>query len=202
MLQLWNKFYIEGFFLALKQNIEYVKESLNSQEQFLGNLIKGEKFFKKHKVTIITIIILFLAYISFTYINNHSKSHNLKVSNEAYQELMKNPDNKEAQELLEKTNLNLYSLFLYHNLDNEEALKKIMNEEKLNETLSDFYNFESSLKSKDGFMEDYVNLIQAFKALQSDKKEDAKAYLMKIPLSSELFTIANSYMHLLNGSEK
>lgn len=188
--------------MALKQNIEYVKESLNSQEQFLGNLIKGEKFFKKHKVTIITIIILFLAYISFTYINDHSKAHNLKVSNEAYQELMQNSDNKEAQELLKKTNLNLYSLFLFHNLDDKEALEKIMNEEKLNETLSDFYNFETALKSKDNFMEDYVNLMQAFQALKSDKKDEAKNYLMKIPLSSELFPTANSYMHLINGSEK
>lgn len=188
--------------MALKQNIEYVKESLNSQEQFLGNLIKGEKFLKKNKITIIAIVILFLIYILFNYASNHSKAHNLKVSNEAYIQLMQNPNDEKLLEVLKNSNLNLYSLFMFHNVGDEEVLKNLIDEPKLDPILSDFFEFDVNLKSKDGFMDDYVNLIEGFKFLKNNDIEQAKTSFLKIPLSSDLFEISNSYMHLVSGSEK
>ena len=39
--------------MAIKDDIDSIKEELNTQEQFLENIIKSERFFKKYKKIII-----------------------------------------------------------------------------------------------------------------------------------------------------
>ena len=38
--------------MSIKENVDYVKEELNSQEKFLESFVKGERFYKKYRTLI------------------------------------------------------------------------------------------------------------------------------------------------------
>ena len=55
--------------MAIKDDIDSIKEELNTQEQFLENIIKSERFFKKYKKIIIAIAVLGVVSTAGYYIN-------------------------------------------------------------------------------------------------------------------------------------
>lgn len=79
----------KGYPLALKENLDAVKQELGSEEQFLESMIKGERFFKKYKFPIIggvgLVIALGIGYAVMTSVN----ASNLEASNKAYLALLK-----------------------------------------------------------------------------------------------------------------
>ena len=55
--------------MAIKDDIDSIKEELNTQEQFLENIIKSERFFKKYKKIIIGAVVLGIVGAAGYYIN-------------------------------------------------------------------------------------------------------------------------------------
>ena len=55
--------------MAIKDDIDSIKEELNTQEQFLENIIKSERFFKKYKKIIIAVAVLGVVSTAGYYIN-------------------------------------------------------------------------------------------------------------------------------------
>ncbi len=114
--------------LGTKENIEYIKNELSNEEKFLESVIKAEKFYKKHKKKIVGIFMA-LVIASAGYVGYEMKvEHDLRVSNEAYQKLLQNPDDKEALQTLQSKNEKLYHLFLYQQAvkkKDKDALQKI-----------------------------------------------------------------------------
>ena len=114
--------------MGAKENIEYIKQELSSEEKFLESVIKVEKFYKKHKKAIVAgaaaVLIAGVGYIAY----EMKVEYDLRLSNEAYQELLKNPSNKEALQTLQAKNEKLYHLFLYQQAvkaKDKAALQKI-----------------------------------------------------------------------------
>ncbi len=99
--------------LGTKENIEYIKKELSSEEKFLESIIKAEKFYKKYKKPLIGLaaaaVILALGYVGW----QMKAEHDLEVSNRAYTALLQNPQDKEALEILKSKNPKLYQLYLY-----------------------------------------------------------------------------------------
>ncbi len=114
--------------MGTKENIEYIKNELSNEEKFLESVIKAEKFYKKHKKKIVGIFMA-LVIASAGYVGYEMKvEHDLRVSNEAYQKLLQNPDDKEALQTLQSKNEKLYHLFLYQQAvkkKDKDALQKI-----------------------------------------------------------------------------
>ena len=42
--------------MSIKENVDYIKEELSSQEKFLENFVKGERFYKKYKTLMFAFI--------------------------------------------------------------------------------------------------------------------------------------------------
>ena len=59
--------------MAIKDDIDSIKEELNTQEQFLENIIKSERFFKKYKKIIIGAVVLGIVGSAGYYINGALK---------------------------------------------------------------------------------------------------------------------------------
>jgi len=99
--------------LGTKENIEYIKKELSSEEKFLESIIKAEKFYKKYKKPLIGLaaaaVILAIGYVGW----QMKVEHDLEVSNKAYLRLLQNPQDKEALEVLKSKNPKLYQLYLY-----------------------------------------------------------------------------------------
>ena len=101
--------------MSIKENMDYVKSELSTQEKFIESLVRVEGVYKKNKKIIYTIIavvvVIFISYKISGYINEQ----NLIKSNLAYDRLLKNPDDKESLSILKSTNNNLYEVYRLSN---------------------------------------------------------------------------------------
>ena len=74
--------------MAVKDNINYIKSEISSQEQFLESAIKGERFFRKNKKFFIIIsIVLIIAIIGYGISNAMEQSAKAEL-NIAYNSLL------------------------------------------------------------------------------------------------------------------
>lgn len=182
--------------MAIKENLEYVKGELNSQEQFLENAIKGELFFKKHKLKIISIFVVgalaLSVYGGITYVKNQ----NIKKANQYYSSLQKNSKNVEAKNDLIKLDPSLFALFAFSNFE-KSGSKEFLNEAlklEIDPTLKDILLFANNPKNDD-FMPEYANLLNGFKLLKAGKIKEARNEFFKIPQDSPLQEIVRSLNH-------
>ncbi|SMC09366.1 tetratricopeptide repeat protein [Nitratiruptor tergarcus] len=145
--------------MSTKDNIEYIKKELDSEEKFLESVIKAEKFYKKHKKKITALVVLvvigFLGYVGY----DMMKTHNLEVSNAAYNSLLQNPQDKEALQTLKNKNPKLYALYIYQKAiekNDIEALQKIANGD--DRVLGDLAKYHIAVIKKDSkALERYAN---------------------------------------------
>ena len=88
-----------------------VKEQLKQDEQLLVSVFKLEKFVNKYKKHLIIAAVILLAYVIGKVSYNYIKTQELIKTNNAFNTLLENPNDKKALEIL-KENKNLYQLYL------------------------------------------------------------------------------------------
>jgi len=100
-----------------------IKEKLKQEEELLVKVFKLEKFIKKYKKPIIIgAVIIALALVG-NAVYSYIQTQNLIASNNAFDELVKNPNDTQALEKV-KANKNLYQVYLLQS-NKIEDLKKI-----------------------------------------------------------------------------
>jgi hypothetical protein len=137
-----------------KKVIEEIKE----EESFLLKLFQLEKVVNKYKYQIIIffalLIVVFIGYQVKSYINEQ----NLIKTNHAYNELLVNPNDKKALEIL-KNNPKLFNLYLLHNSKSIEELKKVANS---NGIVANIAKYEiAALKGDKKSLENYSMTLDA-----------------------------------------
>ncbi len=182
--------------MAIKENIQAIKEEIGAEEQFLENLIKGERFFKRYKFTIIATVTCILVFAVGYSVNDYLKNKKLILTNLAYNNLQKNPLDKKSLEILKNGNEKLYLSFLFtqakKNAD-EKELQKLLNT-NLNPVLKDL----AKLDIKDQNSEIYKNiqnLLKAYDLLSQNRLKDAKNIFSQIPTNSQLQEIVKKLNH-------
>ena len=67
--------------MSIKENVDYVKEELNSQEKFLESFVKGERFYKKYRTLIFaSIAIIVIGAIGLVIKKNVDESNKLEAN--------------------------------------------------------------------------------------------------------------------------
>ncbi len=198
--------------MSIKEDLKAVKEELNTEEQFLEGLIRAERFYKKYKKPIISLIVLaviiFVGYSTRTYI----QESNLKASNLAYLKLLSNPNDTKALKTLKEKNINLYYAYRLQ-IGSKNNDKKILEDVKSNAKdryLSDLANYQiSSLSGKDSSLENYINnskagllknfalLQDAYLLLKEKKNQQAKLKLSLIEVDSPIKDIAKNLEYFI-----
>lgn len=179
----------KGTILAVKNDIEEIKKELSSQEQFLENMIKGERFIKKHKTKLISALVLVILVAAGYEISSYFKEQNQNKANEIYSSLLKNPNDKSLQESLAKLNPSLFALFAIEtskDLNSTKLLQEAL-EMKIDPILSDVIKY---LIGKDSgeFMANYGNLVRGYESLKQNKITKARIQFDKIPTSEHDLT--------------
>ena len=100
-----------------------IKEKLKQEEELLIKVFKLEKFVKKYKFHLIGAGVLIVLIAIGSYVNSYLKEQKLIKTNEAYNKLLANPNDKEALKIV-KENKKLYDLYLL-STDKIENLQKI-----------------------------------------------------------------------------
>jgi pentatricopeptide repeat protein len=88
-----------------------VKEQLKQDEQLLVQVFKLEKFIKKYKKHLIVAAVILIVYAIGKTTYDYIKTQELIKTNNAFDELLANPTNKKALEIV-KENKKLYELYL------------------------------------------------------------------------------------------
>ncbi|MDR0666606.1 MAG: hypothetical protein LBF71_04255 [Campylobacteraceae bacterium] len=180
--------------MALKENIKALQNELSAQEELLKNVIRSERFFKKHKRSIIAaaavIVILLIAYG----INGIVKESNLKASNEAYKTLLVFPTNEQALNVLKSKNKPLYRAFVFQeaakNSDNA-ALQTLIDEDK-SDIVGQLAAYTLGHDSE--IMHDFITLREGYELIKEGKTDEANLKLTTI-MNGALFEIARSLEH-------
>lgn len=190
--------------MSMKENVDYIKQELNSEEKFLENFVKVERFYKKHKKLIIAIaIIIVLAVVSFIVKQNIDQNNKI-VANKAFDKILDNPKDKEALSVLKEKNKKLYEVALYLNTK-DSGTKADINLPFLKQLLQ----YEEAVKTKnlsqlntvsmesDFLLKEFAILNKAILLTNESKYEEAKNSLKLIPKSSKAYELANLLNHYL-----
>ncbi|ECB9959544.1 hypothetical protein FMG53_05535 [Campylobacter jejuni] len=186
--------------MGLKDNLKAVKNELNTEEQFIENFIKGERFIRKYKFYISAVVIILVAWFAGNFIISKINDYKTKEANEIYANLIQDPSNKNLLEQLKNKNTNLYTIFLlkenindFNNTAFQNELKQIYNNAQTNTLLKNIIAL--SLGDKSIFLKNYDKLLEAYKLLEQNKIEEANVLLSQIKENSSLNQIAKNLKH-------
>ncbi|ECL1867920.1 hypothetical protein P0Q23_05005 [Campylobacter jejuni] len=186
--------------MGLKDNLKAVKNELNTEEQFIENFIKGERFIRKYKFYISAVVIILVAWFAGNFIISKINDYKTKEANEIYANLIQDPSNKNLLEQLKNKNTNLYTIFLlkenindFNNTTLQNELKQIYNNAQTNTLLKNIIAL--SLGDKSIFLKNYDKLLEAYKLLEQNKIEEANVLLSQIKENSSLNQIAKNLKH-------
>lgn len=186
--------------MGLKDNLKAVKNELNTEEQFIENFIKGERFIRKYKFYISAVVIILVAWFAGNFIISKINDYKTKEANEIYANLIQDPSNKNLLEQLKNKNTNLYAIFLlkenindFNNTTLQNELKQIYNNAQTNTLLKNIIAL--SLGDKSIFLKNYDKLLEAYKLLEQNKIEEANVLLSQIKENSSLNQIVKNLKH-------
>ncbi len=189
--------------MSIKDDVNYIKNELSSEEKFLESFVKTERFFKKYKklivVLIITVIVGSIAFLVKTKLDEK----NLYEANIALSNFLENGNQNSLDELKEK-NRDLYEIALYLDAKNEfknadinlKYLKELLDFQValLNSNQSDL---DAVSKKADFLLKDYAIFNQALILVNNQKYAEAREILGKISQDSRAFELATLLKHYL-----
>lgn len=190
--------------MSLKENVDYVKEELNSEEKFLEGTVKLERFFKKNKIIIIaTVLVIITAVVGISVKNSMDESNKLEA-NIAFNKLLENPNDKEALKKLKETNIKLYEVANFIN-ERDNGNPKAIKIDYLN-SLATYINAVNSndiqklneVSMKNNFiLKEFAIFNKALIETKEGKFEEARNTLKLIPNESKVDQLVKILEHHL-----
>ncbi|EAI2894092.1 hypothetical protein E2Z65_05700 [Campylobacter upsaliensis] len=173
---------------------------MNTEEQFLENFIKGERFIRKYKLYLVSFIIIFVLWLIVSFVMDTIKESNVRESNEIYANLLVKNDDKILLDKLKNKNLNLYAIFLMQKLTQNPTNTQILQELNAlseNEKIEPLFRNIIVLANNDKsiFLKDYAKILEAYVLLGQKKIEEANVLLAQIKSNTPLEKIAKNLKH-------
>ena len=186
--------------MSMKENVDFVKGELNSEEKFLEGTVKVERIFKKYKFPIIAAVVLLVALAIGYNVKSYMDEQNSIKANKAFETVLQNPKDTEALAVLKETNEKLYQVASYINGNkdgiNVKYLKELVAYDKaLNENSVEKLN-DLSMQN-DFLLKEFAIFNKALLLANEGKYEEAKTALKLIPDSSKATELAKLLNHYL-----
>ena len=190
--------------MGLKDEVEFVKESLSTDEKILENAFKVEKTYNKHKKKIWLFVgLVVLAIVAWNY-KSYQEKKSTVMANETLRALEKSPDDKALADKLKSLNPKLYELYSYSaaikSTDKKELERLSKGSDKLIADISRYHLGLLNQDQKDSkYYHDLSIMQEAYEALNKKNYKMAKSKLMQIDDSSPLAGVAKKMSHYLAG---
>ncbi|MDD3475371.1 MAG: hypothetical protein PHI38_00735 [Sulfurimonas sp.] len=191
--------------MSLKDNIEMIRQELNSEEKFFEKAVVTERFIKKYKKAIIAsiaaIVVLVAANIAYE-ANEKSKT---KEANIAFSKLALNPSDAAALSELKSLAPNLHDAWIFSQaIANKdiEKLKSLKHTKAL--IVSDMAEYEMATDNsmlaeyaskQDAIFRDLALVQGAIMLLNENKIDEARNSLEKVSKESSLEKLVAILMH-------
>ncbi|MCF6173787.1 MAG: hypothetical protein L3J44_08425 [Campylobacteraceae bacterium] len=188
--------------MSLKENIDSIKQEIGAEEQFLESVIKTERFYKKYKKQVLAgLTILIIAAIGYTSVN-YIKQRNLRLSNIAYEALLKSPNNAEALSTLKEKNPSLYQAYMFRIAVNKKDSAKLaeLAKDKNYKFLADLSQYQlAQIKNtkvvRSELLKGFALLEEGYDLLRDGKKQQALLKFAQIDENSPLYKIVKNLEH-------
>jgi len=112
--------------MSLKQNMNYIKEEISSEEKFFESFFKLEKFYRKYKLIIILSVVGVLTYFIATSTLSYLKEQKNIKANTAYNKVLLNPSDTKSMDELKQSNAQLFEIAKYKNEKDNTAKNDII----------------------------------------------------------------------------
>ena len=186
--------------MSMKENVEYIKQEISTEESFLENFFKVEQFVKKYKKALIaTASIVVLAFFGNTYFT-YAKNLKILEANTILNKVLQNPNDTTAINQLQQKDTKLYNIALYLKDNTASTSVEFLKELALyNKALKEKNaNQIATLSTNQNFiLKDFALFNQALIQVQNKDYTSAKETLKLIPITSEvskLTAILNHYL--------
>lgn len=190
--------------MSLKENVDYVKEELNSEEKFLEGFVKVERFYKKYKLIIIAAVVIVIGSIIGLYTTKSIQESNKLEANIAFNKVIENPKDSAAMATLKEKSAQLYQVAQF--IEANKAGKVADIQVKYLKELSDYQTalnakdinkLNSVSMQNDFLLKEFAIFNKALLQVNEGKFEDAKVTLKLIPSDSKASDLVNILNHYL-----
>lgn len=194
--------------MSLKENMDMVKDELNSEEKFFEKAVITEKFVKKYKNVMIGSLAAIVLVVGANLAYEASEQSKRDSANSAVLALSKNAKDAKALSELKSSSPALYDVWTFSQavVDKDEAtLKGLKNSKTL--IVNDLAGYELAQDTNDaGALDSYalkqgaiykdLALVQsAILLMDSGKIQEAREELTKVSKESSLANIAKALLH-------
>ena len=194
--------------MSIKNDIDMVREKLNSEEKFFEKAVITEKFVKKYKKFLIGTLVTIIVVVAANIVYDINKEYEVKEVNKALIVLSEDAQNSEALHTIKSISADLYDAWIY---SNAVAKKDMLSMKELTKSSSmmvaDLASYEVAQDAKDAKLLDkyaakkdavYKDLALVQSAIIYMSKSDiqeAHKRLAQISPDSSLRNVANALMH-------
>ena len=189
--------------MSLKENVNFVKEELSSEEKFLESFVKIERFFKKYKLLIISAVAVAVVVIIALSVTSYLREQNKIEANIVFQEVIKNPTNTKALESLKELNMGLYEIALFNQKSTQKDLsistpffKELLEYEKAIKE-QDVKKLNDISMENNFLLKEFAIFNKALILANEGKYQEAKDTLKLIPETSQVKDLVSLLNHYL-----
>lgn len=194
--------------MSLKENMQALKEELNSEEKFLESAIKTERFIKRYQKPLMAGVVSLLLAVGGAIVYQTYTDAKIESSNAALNALLQNPQDAKAQDTLKNDNPKLYDLWrLSRGIAQNDVtiLESLKNSESFG--VSDIAAYEAALiqsdtaslenytKRQGALYKDLASLELAVDAIQKGNTAMASQKIAQIGEDSPLYQLGQSLSH-------
>lgn len=194
--------------MSLKDNINMVKDELNSEEKFFEKAVITERFIKKYKNVMIGSVVAVVIVVAANIIFESNKETQISAANAALTELMNDSTNADALASLKESSKSLYDAWSFSKAiaDKNVALLKELESSKT-VIINDLAGYESAQASnsssdleayalkQDAIYRDLALVQSAIILLKNGSVDQAHQKLLLINVQSPLGKIAQVLLH-------
>ncbi|VAY87990.1 hypothetical protein MNB_ARC-1_1262 [hydrothermal vent metagenome] len=186
--------------MSLKENINFFKQEISTEEKFFEGFFKIETFWKKYKIVIIVVVFVTLILTVGTNINKYIQMQNKIKSNLAFDALLENPKDEQSKTKLKNLNLELFKIANYINKQDKqidvEFFKEISQFNKAIEN-NDIKQLDKLILNPNFILQDYALFQKALILTANKDYQNAKKTVGQISQLSGIYNIANKLKHHL-----
>ena len=190
--------------MSIKENVDYVKTELSSEEKFLENFVKSERIFKKYKTLIFGFIAVLIIGTIVYFIKNAMDETNKFEANIAFNKVLANNNDSQAFEILKEKNQQLYDIAKYIQAKNEgktldinvPLLKELSKYQAAIESKS-ISQLDNLSMQNDFLLKEFALFNKALFLTNEGKIAEAKTTLALIPETSRAYELAKLLNHYL-----
>ena len=186
--------------MSLKENIDYIKEEISTQESFLEKFFKLEKFYKKYKVAMFSIVAIVIIGAIGIQVNSYMNEQNRLSANESFNRYIENSSDKKLLEELKQKSPKLYQLALYLTNSNDSVDNEYLKELVIYTKAIESKNLDAiatSTQNQKFLLKDFALFNKALIQAQNNDFADAKETLKMIPTTSNVASLVKMLEHYL-----